>query len=141
MTRGLRRCPGVPGMTSEALRLPIERRNFGRRQTVWHAWIAAPGRARFACLVRNISAGGALIECDVPEWLPYEFHLIVEAHGIDIECDLRHRGKFGIGVQFKMPLKHPAIEAQDRPSTSATDKTAKPRLRRKASLEAVLAKV
>ncbi|HRK18843.1 MAG TPA: PilZ domain-containing protein [Hyphomicrobiaceae bacterium] len=111
-------------MASEAITSPIERRSFGRRQTLWHAWIAAPGRARFACLVRNISPGGALLECEVPPWLPHEFRLIVEAHDIDIECDLRHRGKFGIGVQFRAVLNHPAVTAQNRPNTVGIRKSA-----------------
>ena len=54
-----------------------DRRNFGRRQTVWHAWIHVAGRPRMTCLVRNISAGGALLECQVPAWMEYELRLIV----------------------------------------------------------------
>lgn len=116
-------------MTSEAGFLQIDRRSFGRRQTVWHAWIAAPGRARFPCLVRNISPGGALIECDVPAWLPHEFRLIVEPHGIDVDCDLRHRGRFGVGVQFKHALRHPAVETADRPNTVGIKKSEAGRIR------------
>lgn len=103
----------MPLQKSNAL---SERRNFGRRQTLWHAWIMVSGRQRFACAVRNISPGGALLECEVPPWLPVEFRLVVEPYDIDILCDLRHRGKHGVGVQFREPLDNPAVHASQRPN-------------------------
>jgi hypothetical protein len=38
-----------------------ERRLFGRRELTIHAWVQF-GRCREACLIRNISEQGALIE-------------------------------------------------------------------------------
>ncbi len=83
-----------------AFRAPVERRQFGRRTTLWHAWIVTPGQRRIACKVRNVSEGGALLELPVPEWLPAKFSLAVDEQGIVVACELRHRGRHGVGVTF-----------------------------------------
>lgn len=80
-----------------------ERRQFGRRTTVWHAWIVTSGAHRTACVVRNVSARGALLELDVPAWLPHEFILALEEPLISIACDVRHRGQHGLGISFRNP--------------------------------------
>lgn len=78
----------------------IERRQFGRRTTSLHAWIRIPGRPQIACHVRNLSVGGALIDLDVPDWLPYRFRLVIEATRFETDCETRHRGERSIGVMF-----------------------------------------
>lgn len=83
-----------------------ERRQFGRRTTALHAWIKIPGRPQIACVVRNLSVGGALVEFDVPEWLPYRFRLHVEATGFETNCETRHVGERAVGVMF--------VETKDR---------------------------
>ena len=77
-----------------------ERRQFGRRTTLWHAWIQTSNRQRLACCIRNVSESGALLELDVPLWLPNVFELWVEERDIRLRCELRHRGQHGVGVQF-----------------------------------------
>ena len=39
--------------------------------------------------MRNVSEEGALLEVAHPEWLPTRFRLIVEALGIDGDCEIR----------------------------------------------------
>jgi hypothetical protein len=88
-----------------------DRRQFGRRTTFLHAWIRIPGRPPLPCIVRNLSVKGALLELDVPDWLPYEFRLRIDASGFDVDCELRHKGKNGCGVMF---VEHDG--ARDRPA-------------------------
>jgi hypothetical protein len=68
---------------------------------VWHAWIITQGSRRTACIVRNVSNGGALLELDVPAWLPHEFTLYLEDRNVSALCDVRHRGRYGVGIAFR----------------------------------------
>lgn len=88
-----------------------ERRQFGRRQTALHAWIRIPGRPPLACVVRNISVNGALLELDVPEWMPYAFQLVIDSGRFEVDCELRHKGTSACGVMFV----HEAAEQQPVP--------------------------
>ena len=85
-----------------------DRREFGKRRNVLHAWIVPSSLQRLPCCVRNVSHGGALLELPVPFWLPTEFDLWVDAADIRVQCDLRHRGKHGVGITFR-----DLVEAQD----------------------------
>lgn len=80
--------------------MSAERRQFGRRNTALHAWIRIPGRPPLACLVRNVSLKGALLEFDVPAWLPFRFQLVIEATRFEMDCEIRHQGHNGVGVLF-----------------------------------------
>jgi hypothetical protein len=77
-----------------------ERRQFGRRQTCVHATIAARGRPAIHCIMRDVSRQGALLEVAHPEWLPPRFHLIVDAFGIQSDCEVVRRTETGVGVRF-----------------------------------------
>lgn len=77
-----------------------ERKPFGRRRPVWHAWIIPSSLQRLACCVRNVSNGGALLELDVPEWLPAQFEVFIEGPDMRLHCETVHRGKHGVGVIF-----------------------------------------
>jgi len=77
-----------------------DRRQFGRRNTCLHGWMSIEGRPRIACLVRNVSEGGALLECDVPKVMPYRFGLIIECKGFEAWCETRHQKERWIGVRF-----------------------------------------
>ena len=79
---------------------PAERRQFGRRKTCLHGWVAFEGRPKFACLVRNVSEGGALLECPVPKLIPYRFRLIIDAKGFEATCEVRHQTDNWMGVRF-----------------------------------------
>lgn len=78
----------------------VDNRAFGRRNTVRHAWITAGQRSRLSCCIRNLSVGGALLELDVPAWLPYNFELMIEDPKMTIACEVKHRGQHGVGVAF-----------------------------------------
>ena len=77
-----------------------EKRQFGRRTTSLHAWIIVPGRPKLPCIVRNISVGGALLELDLPSWLPYNFRLLIDTSNFASDCEIRHHGPRSVGVRF-----------------------------------------
>ncbi|MFN3867864.1 MAG: PilZ domain-containing protein [Hyphomicrobiaceae bacterium] len=87
-----------------------DRRQFGRRTTALHAWIKIPGRPQMACIVRNLSVTGALLELEVPDWMPYRFRLVVEAAQFDVSCEIRHKGANSLGVMF---IAHKERDAAD----------------------------
>jgi hypothetical protein len=77
-----------------------ERRQFGRRQTCVHATIALRGRPPVLCVMRDVSEQGALLEVSHPEWLPSRFRLIVEAFGMESDCEVVRRTDKAVGVRF-----------------------------------------
>lgn len=78
----------------------VERRQFGRRNFCLHGWMILEGRPRIACLVRNVSEGGALLEFQVPKSIPYRFKLEIDCKGFVAECEIRHQSEDWIGVRF-----------------------------------------
>lgn len=78
----------------------VEQRQFGRRTTCVHGWIKVPHRPKIACMVRNISASGALLEVSDPQSLPYRFQLLVETSNLEADCEVKHRGQHSVGVYF-----------------------------------------
>jgi hypothetical protein len=85
---------------------PVEARQFGRRQTCWHAVISAPGRSSIACIVRNISEDGALLEVAQASWLPSRFRVIIEANKFEADCEIVHRTDNAVGVRFTRGSSH-----------------------------------
>ncbi len=81
-----------------------ERRQFGRRQTYVHARINARGRPSVPCIMRDISAGGALLEVEHPQWLPSRFRLRIEADGTEADCEVVRRTEDAVGVRFLAPV-------------------------------------
>jgi methyl-accepting chemotaxis protein len=79
---------------------PIERRQFGRRQSQAHATISARGRPSIPCIMRDVSDGGALLEVPNPHWLPCRFRLVIQANGFEAECEIVHRTEHAVGVRF-----------------------------------------
>ena len=78
----------------------VERREFGRRKTSLHGWVVVEGRPKIACLVRNVSEGGALLECQVPKALPFRFVLVIDSRGFQALCEVRHQTEAWMGVRF-----------------------------------------
>lgn len=78
----------------------MERRQFGRRQTMSVGWIKIPGRPKMACRILNQSPNGALLELRVPSWLPFQFELLIESDRSVHTCEIRHSRPDGIGVFF-----------------------------------------
>jgi hypothetical protein len=97
----------------------VERRQFGRRNTCLHGWMMLEGRPRIACLVRNVSEGGALLECEVPKVMPYRLGLIIDCKGFEAWCELRHQTERWVGVRFvhfervQEPIAHWSPEVED----------------------------
>ena len=85
-----------------------ERRQFGRRQTCVHAAILPRGRPVIPCVMRDVSEVGALLEVAHPEWLPTRFRLIVEALGIEGDCEIVRRTDVAVGVRFMARVACPA---------------------------------
>ena len=52
------------------------------------------------CVMRDVSEQGALLEVPHPQWLPNRFRLIVEAFGIESECEVVRRTDTAVGVRF-----------------------------------------
>lgn len=80
---------------------PRDQRQFGRRRSLIHAFIVTERGGRATCLVRNISAGGALLEVELPQLVPQRMKLIVDADDFEADCELRHRNQFAVGVYFR----------------------------------------
>jgi hypothetical protein len=97
------RSSGIKGAAkaSAALRLePVERRQFGRRPCRIAGHVKARWLAPVACVVLDQSDGGAFLALDDPEALPQRITLAFPDQGIEIACDVRHRCRSGVGVQF-----------------------------------------
>lgn len=77
-----------------------ERRQFGRRWSHVHGWIAIEGRPRIPCVIRNFSETGALIDLDDPSRVLNRFRLTIDAIDFAVECEVRHHGRNSVGVRF-----------------------------------------
>jgi PilZ domain len=86
-----------------------ERRQFGRRQTRVHAHIALRGRPPVLCVMRDVSEEGALLEVAHPQWLPSRFRLVVEAMGIETNCEIVRRTDVSVGVRFMTRIRSPLV--------------------------------
>jgi hypothetical protein len=100
----------------------VDRREFGRRVTCLRAHILVPGRPRLACIVRDISVGGALLELDIPSWLPFSFDLVIEASRFQTACEIRHQRANAVGVRF-ITATAVTSPGQGRPALSADELT------------------
>jgi hypothetical protein len=79
-----------------------EKRQFGRRAGLWHAWVKVAGRDREPCIVRNFSQGGALLEFDGTPPVADRFILTIDRYNFTSDCYVRHRSATGIGVLFSL---------------------------------------
>ena len=79
---------------------PTERRRFGRRDTFKPAAIVVDGGATLACIVVNISQGGALLQTDGSDCAAERFDLLIEADDMIVACRVAHRTSGKIGVEF-----------------------------------------
>ena len=78
-----------------------ERREFGRRDAVIHAWAFTSGRSRLPCIIRNLSPGGALLEFPSGAPVAERFWLGSDADQRELRCLVRHRGPRALGVSFE----------------------------------------
>jgi hypothetical protein len=97
-----------------------DRRQFGRRHSRSHAWIKLPGRPAMACMIRNVSDGGALLIFDRPELLPFAFLLSIEGESQYRGCEVRHHYGDRVGVAFvEMALVSNSLKAFDLTGTGS----------------------
>lgn len=83
--------------------MPFHPRHDARAQTLGmapNALIRMPGRRPLPCVVQDISQAGAVLHCEVPRSLPYQFQLVIEATKTLIACEARHCDATSIGVRF-----------------------------------------
>lgn len=92
-------------------------RRFGRRSMTCHVWIQVKRQQRMPCILRNISADGALLEFSSFPPPENSFRLTIDADGIDAICDVRHRRNNAVGVSFERPSIQPAV----RPTNSGNE--------------------
>ena len=85
----------------------VERREFGRRQTGSTGWIRISGRPKLPCRIVNETPKGALLEMDVPSWLPFRFELVVDADKSVHTCEIRHSRPDRLGVYYVNPADQP----------------------------------
>ena len=69
--------------------------------------------------MRDVSEQGALLEVLHPEWLPTRFRLIVDALGIESDCEVVRRTDGAVGVRFTSPINAGWDEARGRPQRAA----------------------
>lgn len=77
-----------------------DKRQFGRRQTYLHGWVKIPGRPSLACIIRNMSEGGALLVFDQATRLPFSFVLSIDGSSQTYGCEVRHNFGERVGVGF-----------------------------------------
>lgn len=77
-----------------------ERRNAPRREVRLAAKAGVRFDAPVACIVRNISPMGALIEFPQSMALPKTFRIAIDSAMFSAECELRHQNGCMAGVMF-----------------------------------------
>lgn len=77
-----------------------DRRQFGRRHTNLTGRVKLAGRAAQHCVVKNLSDGGALLEFDRSEPIPFGFLLTIDGEEKIYGCEVRHHYGARVGVAF-----------------------------------------
>ncbi len=105
-----------------------ERRQFGRREANVNASARLSTGSIAACIIREISEGGALLEFPVSFGQPSRLRLTWEGNH-EVLCEVRHVRDRMIGVQFvqtsvvsvERPMTKPIDEATRLPEMAAND--------------------
>lgn len=71
-----------------------------RRVRVLKAGTIAFGGAAIDCIVRNLTASGALLEVESPVGIPHRFVLVISSEGVSRWCRLIWASERRIGVRF-----------------------------------------
>jgi hypothetical protein len=81
-----------------------ERRGGTRRRTLKGACVVFNnGWGAIACVVRNVSETGALLQVASTIGIPTEFALVFDDGGSTQQCMVRWRSQTSLGVRFKAP--------------------------------------
>jgi hypothetical protein len=82
-----------------------ERRRYPRTRTLKAGQIEFNRRLNVVdCVVRDMSAGGACLQVEDPDWLPKQFDLAVPIDGLKRACRVAWRAKDRLGVAYLEPL-------------------------------------
>ena len=95
-----------------------DRRRFGRRETNMSASARLSTGSLSACIIRDISEGGALLEFPKAVSQPPRLRLTWDSNH-DVLCDVRHVRGHMMGVQFVQS----GIVSVERPITMPTDQS------------------
>ncbi|MEQ1714586.1 MAG: PilZ domain-containing protein [Hyphomicrobium sp.] len=83
----------------------IDRRQFGRRAVLKHAFIVQ-GEERTKCIVVDISDGGARIKLEKPEDVPENIALEIPEDDFVVHCQVVHIQSGSIGVKYiRSPMR------------------------------------
>lgn len=85
-----------------------EQRDFRRHQAVQLAWVLLQANRRIACIIRNFSPQGALLEFDHDLPGADEFELLLDQDFTTVKCTVSHRLPQAIGVEF-VKVEPPSI--------------------------------
>lgn len=77
-----------------------DRRRFGRRDSSLAAALVLRGQRPQPCTIINYSASGALVEVREATISAQMVRLVIDSHGIDLVCQVRHKSQSLIGVTF-----------------------------------------
>lgn len=104
----------------------LNRRQFGRRETSRTAIATIAGSTPIACMIRNLSEGGALL--DFPEGIVPDrpFRLAIDGTPFNLFCEVRHHGAYGVGVRFLNPADGKRLMTALYPEQSAQPINAAP---------------
>ena len=83
----------------------VHQRRFAYRpirtaQYLFHGMIHPPSRSPVGCVVRELTSVGAKLVVAPPSRLPKRFRLVVEAKGIDADCDVMALADGAVDVRF-----------------------------------------
>jgi hypothetical protein len=87
---------------------PVERRRIPRQRALLSAKLATGDAAQtLDCVIRNISADGALIETSSPHLIPRDLHLVQIKDGTawDAEIIWRNGNRIGLALKDRHDLK------------------------------------
>lgn len=88
------------GNRVEAVMGGMEKRQFGRRESNIRGHVLVAGYQPIACTIRNISDGGALLECASQMPASRSIRLVVEGTDFNLRSEICHQGPRGFGIRF-----------------------------------------
>lgn len=95
-----------------------EKRSFGRKEILIPAIAIVSGRTHEACVIRNFSESGALLEFSSHVQTPAQFKLRISEKNAEAICEVQHRSGQQLGVRF---LSGNIAAALERDVTPAVD--------------------
>lgn len=95
-------------MTSAPASKSVERRGAGRQRALLAGKLAnEDATSTFDCVIRNITADGAMIETSTPQMVPSHLHLVQIKEGIvwDAEVIWRRGNRIGLSLGDRHDLR------------------------------------